>query len=126
MIQNRRMLLDLRSVIIAVGVFVVGTALGFGVGYRYEQHENAAKESSENAAKESSAAATNSDGQDSKEASAAFAEQTRVVLVACMAKEGVRYPSADADLSKPPPGVAEAAFQKARDACAGGILGVKP
>ena len=117
MVQPRDTLLDLRSVIIAVGVLVLGIALGFGVGYRYEQHDNAAQERD--------AAATKAAGQQSNQGGASFGERTKAVLIECMAKEGVRYPSADADLSKPPPGVTVAAFQKARDTCAGGILGVK-
>ncbi len=114
-----RSVLDARSVIVAVVVLLIGAALGFGVGYKYEKHAAAKSHNTASASTNTSTTSANS-------ASQSRAAKARTLLFACMEREGVKYSSTAADLSKPPPGVSLEKFNAARTFCGRAFLGGKP
>jgi hypothetical protein len=104
--------LDVRSVVVAIVVLLVGGALGFGVGYKYEKHTKSA--STHSAAAHSTTTTTT---KKKSQPSATQTAEVKAALALCMAGKGVKYPSPDADLSHPPAGVSQATFESARLAC---------
>jgi hypothetical protein len=113
--EDPRPLLDIRSVVVAVVVLVVGAALGFGVGYKYEKHAHTSPKST--AEKGTTSTTTKSSGSSSHSA-----EEVKTIVIACMASEGVKYPSPTSDVSHPPAGVSEDAYKLAYAKCAKRLL----
>lgn len=111
--EETRSILDIRSVLVAVAVLLVGAALGFGVGYKYEKHTAAASKSHDTASSSKSVTPATS----ANNASASSVAKMREVVAGCMAKEGVKYSSPDDDTSKPPPGVSTDKYNAARTIC---------
>ena len=113
-VERRRRVLDLRSVIVAVVVLLLGAAIGFGVGYEVKAHRttSSTKTTASTPAKGSAQVAT--------PAEAAGIAKFR----SCLNSHGVKYPpipggekAFSAQISKPPAGVAQSTYQTALRAC---------
>jgi len=112
-VERRRPVLDLRSVVIAVVVLLLGAALGFGVGYEVKAHRttSAIKTTAATRAKGAQAPTT-----------AQTAGNAR--FRSCLNSHGVKYPPIPggqrafaAQISKPPAGVSQSTYQAALRAC---------
>jgi hypothetical protein len=112
-VERRRPLLDLRSVVIAVVVLMLGAALGFGVGYEVKAHRTTSTSKT--------TAATRAKGVHAPTAAQTAANAR---FRTCLNSHGVKYPPISggqkafaAQISKPPAGVSQSTYEAALRAC---------
>jgi hypothetical protein len=117
-VERRRRVLDLRSVIIAVVVLLVGAGLGFAVGYEVKAHRTS---STSSASKPATSAPAKSAG-----SQAATPAQTAGIAKfrSCLDSHGLKYPPISGgekafalQIAKPPTGVSQATYEAALRAC---------
>ncbi len=121
-----RSILEVRSVIVAVVLFLVGTAMGFGVGYKYERHTASTKVHSSSSRPSEERPTSNSTTSVLNDAAASRVAKVRAAIIACMAKGGVKYAAGTTDFSKPPPGVSLEKFGAVRTFCGRAFFGATP
>jgi len=121
-VERRRRVLDLRSVVVAVVVLLLGAALGFGIGYEVKAHRTTSTSKTTPATRAKGAQATT-----------AAQAATSARLRSCLDSHGVKYPPISggqkafaAQISKPPAGVAESTYRAALRACYVEAVRAKP
>lgn len=94
--HDTRPAIDMRSVGVALVVLLVGAALGFGVGYKYEKQTKTTKTQPVAAVSHPSTPRPTTDIAKGQPPRLAY-------FLRCMAAKGVHYTSID--ISKPPPDI---------------------
>jgi hypothetical protein len=98
----------------AIVLLLVGAAVGFGVGYKVG--DNGGK----------STVKVTSPGTTARKKKLTPAQLKRTQLLACMAKQGVKWPKSPASRISKPAGVSQAKYEAALIACYGAATAVPP